>query len=361
MPSIELQLAHTRYQIQIGAGALGALGHRMRALTGGRRAAVIGDEAIADRHAARALRSLEAAGIEVEWIPLPGGEASKDLATVQRLYEPLVSAGLDRKSPVIAVGGGTVGDTAGYVAATYLRGVPFIACPTTLLAMVDASVGGKVGVNLPEGKNLVGAFHQPSHVVADPDALATLPARELRCGLAECVKHGVIRDPELFAWIERRLDAILRLDPAALTELVRWNVAVKARVVAADEREAGSRAHLNFGHTFAHAIEATDRARTYEHGEAVSLGMVAASTLAERLGRCERGLAARLAALLGRIGLPTAAARIAGDEELLAAMGRDKKVADGRLRLVLPDRLGAVTLTDEAPVNAVRDAWAAIR
>ena len=200
---------------------------------------------------------------------LPGGEASKNLDSVRALYDVLLERRLERGSPVIALGGGVTGDMVGFVAATYLRGVPFVQCPTTLLAMVDSSVGGKVGVNVPQGKNLIGAFHQPVAVIADTLALRTLPARELRCGLAECIKHAVIRDPKLFAWTRANMPSLLALDADALAELVARNVAIKAAVVTEDEKETGVRAHLNFGHTFAHAIEAVTGYGVILHGEAV--------------------------------------------------------------------------------------------
>ena len=250
---------------------------------------------------------------------------------------------------------------AGFVAATYLRGVPFVQCPTTLLAMVDSSVGGKVGVNVPQGKNLIGAFHQPVAVVADTLALRTLPARELRCGLAECIKHAVIRDPDALRVDARaHLPALLALDADALAELVARNVAIKAAVVMEDEKETGVRAHLNFGHTFAHAIEAVTGYGVILHGEAVALGMLAASTLAASVGLCARELRAELEALVAAAGLPVRAS-LPDDARLLAAMALDKKVARARIRFVLPTRLGAVELRDDLEPAAIRAAWASIR
>jgi 3-dehydroquinate synthase len=283
---------------------------------------------------------------------------------VCELYDVLLDASLERKSPVIALGGGVVGDTVGFVASTYLRGVPFIQCPTTLLAMVDASVGGKVGVNVPQGKNLVGSFYQPRLVVIDTNTLKTLPARELHCGLAECVKHGVIRDPALFDWIDDNLDAILQLDSETLVQLVEKNVKIKAAVVMEDEKETGTRAHLNFGHTFAHAIEATigyDAAHTWRHGEAVSLGMVAASRLAAEQGYCAASVPRKIVRLLARIGLPVDAPDLPSTDQLMHAMRLDKKVSDGRLRLILPDQLGSVSIVDDAPVEAITNAWESLR
>jgi 3-dehydroquinate synthase len=238
--------------------------------------------------------------------------------------------------------------------------VPFVNCPTTLLSMVDAAVGGKTGVNVPQGKNLVGAFWQPSLVLMDPQTLATLPPRELRAGLAECVKHGMIRDPELFAWIEAHVEALLGVDGGAMVELLERNVRIKAAVVEADEREAGVRAHLNFGHTFAHAIEAGTGYTAFKHGEAVSLGMVAATSLAVDLGMCDRAVLDRLVALLDRLELPTSAP-LPSPVALVDVMRLDKKVQGGKLRLVLPTRVGEVVVRDDAGYAAIIEAWGALR
>jgi 3-dehydroquinate synthase len=304
--------------------------------------------------------SLRSGAYEVVTHTIPSGESYKTLDTVRELYDVLLDAHMERRSPVIALGGGVTGDMAGFVAATYLRGVPFVQCPTTLLAMVDASVGGKVGVNVSHGKNLIGAFHQPHAVMIDPLVLKTLPAREIRCGLAECVKHGVIRDAELFNWTADNLDAILALDPQVMVELLRRNVQIKADVVMEDEKEIGVRAHLNFGHTFAHAIEATAGYGVIEHGEAVSLGMVAATTLAVERSLCPPQVLEQLAALLSSIGLPVRA-DLPDTPTLMNAMRLDKKVKDNRLRLVLPTRLGDVIIRNDIEDEAVAAAWEAIR
>jgi 3-dehydroquinate synthase len=228
--------------------------------------------------------------------------------------------------------------------------------------MVDASVGGKTGVNVPQGKNLIGAFHQPHRVVIDPEVLKTLPERELRCGLAECLKHGVIRDESLFDWIIQHAPAILALEPNTLTQLIERNVRIKAAVVEADEREAGERAHLNFGHTFAHAIEATSKyGTTYKHGEAVALGMVAAAHLAARRGLCDGSVLPRIVTACQAVGLPTSAQKLAPTLLLLKTMLLDKKVRAGRLRLVLPTRIGQVVIVDDATGDEVGAAWDAVR
>lgn len=363
MAVVEVTLPGHRYEVLIEPGGLSRLGEHVRAVAPHQRAALLADAAVMPLHGSVARQSLEAAGYQVLEQPLPSGEAHKTLATVGSLYDALVTARLERKSPLVALGGGVTGDAAGFVAATYLRGVPFVQCPTTLLSMVDASVGGKVAVNLPAGKNLVGAFYQPVLVVADTRTLHTLPPRELRCGLAECVKHGVIRDATLFEWLEQNLQRVLSLDEAALVELVRWNVSIKAAVVMADEKEAGERAHLNFGHTFGHAIETLSAkgSRRYEHGEAVALGMVAATQLAVEARHCAAEVLRRLVSLLERIGLPTRAPDLPPTPDLMATMRVDKKVAGTRLRLILPLRLGAVETRADVADEAVAEAWELLR
>ena len=340
---------------------LTGLGALVRDVAPHGRAALIIDDKITDTHGRAAEASLKSAGYDPLVTTMTSGEDHKNLSTVETLYHKLLDERLERRSPVVALGGGIVGDTGGFVAASYLRGVPFVPCPTTLLAMVDASVGGKVGVNMPQGKNLIGAFHQPVLVVIDTDTLKTLPKRDLLCGLAECVKHGVIRDPELFDWIDANITAILDLDPGVLVELVQRNVRIKAAVVMEDEKEAGVRAHLNFGHTFAHAIEAGTQYGLYRHGEAVSLGMVAAARLASACGRCDSSVVDRLVALLNKIGLPTKANDLPANDKLMTIMRSDKKVIDGRVRLVLPDSLGAVSVVNDIPDDAVAGAWDSLR
>jgi 3-dehydroquinate synthase len=357
---VRVELPQRAYDVRIEPGALDRLGEHVRSVAAHARCALFADAAVAASWGAHAATALASSGFDVVRAELPSGETHKNLAEVARLYEVLLGAGLERRSPVIALGGGVTGDTVGFAAATYLRGVPLVQCPTTLLAMVDSSIGGKVGVNVPQGKNLIGAFHQPVLVLIDPLVLRSLPARELRCGLAECIKHGVIRDPDLFEFIADELEALRALEPAALVELVRRNVAIKAAVVMEDETETGVRAHLNFGHTFAHAIEASVGYGEILHGEAVGLGMIAASELAARLSLCPAELPPRVRALVGAVGLPTAA-RLPGDGELEAAMLHDKKVAAGRIRFVLPERLGRVRICDDVPPAALHSVWSAIR
>ncbi len=361
MATVDLVLPHHRYTIHIAPGLLADLGSMARKAAPHDRATLIIDDKITDTHGQAALASLKAASFDPLATTMTASEGHKNLATVQSLYHKLLDEHLERRSPVIALGGGIVGDTGGFVAASYLRGVPFIQCPTTLLAMVDASVGGKVGINMPQGKNLIGAFHQPVLVVIDTDTLNTLPKRDFICGLAECVKHGLIRDPELFDWIDQNINAILAQDSATLVELIERNVRIKAAVVMEDEKEAGVRAHLNFGHTFAHAIEAGTEYGRYLHGEAVSLGMVAAARLAAASGRCDSTVVDRLVALLKKTGLPTQANDLPTNDKLMSIMQSDKKVADGQVRLVLPDQLGKVSIVNDTPAHAIAAAWNTLR
>lgn len=301
------------------------------------------------------LDALERAGIAPRLAVLAAGEATKALDAASGLFDELIAMRADRHTVVVALGGGVIGDLAGFAAASYARGVPLLMVPTSLLAQVDSSVGGKVGVNHPRAKNIIGAFHQPCGVWIDTDTLATLPLRELRCGLAEVVKYGVILDAEFFAELESSAEAILAREPAAMRRIVAHSCRLKAQVVTADEREeTGLRAVLNFGHTIGHAFEAV---AGYEgsilHGEAVAAGMVAESRLAERLGWTGPDVTDRLVRLLERLGLPTAFPDLDPDR-LLDAMGRDKKNRHGKVRFVLPRCLGRVELTDAAGESDIR-------
>ena len=360
MPAVPVVFPHHRYDVLIEPGALERLGEIVRTVAPARAAALFFDPALGEARAQRAQRALEAAGYATLAVPFSAGEERKTLETVRGLYDALLDHKLERGAPIVALGGGVLGDTVGFAAATYLRGVPFVQCPTTLLAMVDSSVGGKVGVNVPQGKNLIGAFHQPVAVVADPLVLASLPARELRCGLAECIKHAVIRDAELFAWTRAHMAELLALAPERLAELVARNVAIKAAVVMEDEKETGVRAHLNLGHTFGHAIEATVGYGRILHGEAVGLGLLAAATLAAQIGVGPRELRPEIEAVVAAAGLPRRAA-LPDDARLLDAMALDKKVTAGRIRFVLPERIGKVVIRDGVPPEAVRAAWGTLR
>jgi 3-dehydroquinate synthase len=268
-------------------------------------------------------------------------ETAKNLSTVERTSRQLVRAGADRRALLVAVGGGVVGDVAGYVAASYARGVGLIHVPTTVVAQVDSAIGGKTGVNLPEGKNLVGAFYPPKAVLADPELLRTLPPREFNSGIFEVIKYGVIGDSRMFQFLEQKMKRLLRRDPGALNFVIGRSVAQKARVVSLDERESGLREVLNFGHTFAHALESVTRYRRYLHGEAVGWGMIAASKLAVANGMFSARDAGRVASLIARVG-PLPAWPAVSPAQLVAAMQADKKTRAGRLRFVLPERIGRV-------------------
>jgi 3-dehydroquinate synthase len=293
----------------------------------------------------------------------PPGESSKTRDQWARLTDVLLVEGYGRDSGIVALGGGVAGDLAGFVAATYMRGIPYVQTPTSLLAMLDASVGGKTGVDTPQGKNLLGAFHPPAAVIADPRVLATLPERDYRGGMAEAVKHGLIADADYFAWMEREAATLLARDEGALTRLVRRSVEIKAEVVSGDERERGRRAILNAGHTVAHALE---QATSFgiPHGEAVALGLVAECALAEAMGVAPAGVGARVAGLLTRLGLPVRLAQPVDAGHVIAAMGSDKKNRSARVRFALPSRLGGMeehgAWTREAPDGAVRRALEAI-
>ena len=349
---IPVALADRPYDVVVGDGLLSQLGEHLPVLDGVSNAAVVTVSPVETLYAERVVAGLQALGIDAHPIVVPDGEEAKTLETLDAVYHRLAAIPLGRADIVVALGGGVVGDLAGFAAATWNRGVAVIQLPTTLLAQVDAAVGGKTGVNLPEGKNLVGAFHQPLVVVADTSTLATLPPRELRAGLGEVTKYGFMADTELLDLLESRPGDATAGDADVLTEVVRRGIAVKARIVAADERESGERALLNYGHTFGHAIEQVSGYGTYRHGEAVGLGMVAAARLGERLGVTEAGVADRTVALLDRLGLPTGGVR-ADPAELWSAMTRDKK-AKGGVRFVLCTAPGNAVLVDQ-PDRAVVD------
>lgn len=353
MTTVHVALAERSYDIHLDTDLtdIGAfVRHRSRAAL----AFIVGDAHV-QHHVDAVARSLRDAGFRVESAILPAGEQQKCLARVSELYDRLVDLRADRKTLVVAVGGGVIGDLAGFVAATFNRGLPLLMVPTTLLAMVDSSVGGKVGVNHPRGKNLIGAFHQPLGVWIASSTLDSLPDREYRSGLAEVVKYGVILDADFFAYLEAHAEAILARRPDALLHIVARSCRLKADVVERDERElTGLRAVLNYGHTFAHAFETVGGYGAWLHGEAVAAGMICASRLAERCGLIDSALTERQRRLLDSFGLPTAPLPWPCDE-LLAVMRVDKKAEAGKLRFILPTRLGEVSLFDHVSEEQVRD------
>jgi 3-dehydroquinate synthase len=339
--TLKVDVGHAIYPILIGPGLLGH--HELIASTlPPADVLIVTNTTVAGLYLEKLESSLS--GRRLAHCVLPDGEQYKTLQTLGRVFDALVEAKLNRDATVLALGGGVVGDVAGFAAACYQRGVAHVQIPTTLLAQVDSSVGGKTGVNHPGGKNLIGAFHQPLAVIADTDTLATLPDRELRAGIAEVVKYGCIWDPLLFDWLELNIAKLTGRDPEALAYAIERSCAIKAAVVALDERESNLRAILNFGHTFGHAIEAATQFDTYLHGEAVSLGMVVATNLSHRLGLIDGGTQERVRGLLVRAGLPTQPPRI-GTARALALMQMDKKVREGSVRLVLLEKLGRAVVT----------------
>jgi 3-dehydroquinate synthase len=354
--TVRVELRERGYEIRIGTGTLTAAGELLKKCGAWRRVVVIADAAVVGTHAKKLVGSLDGNPIGAQVVSVPSGEKSKCVAEAERLWKKLLELGADRKTLIVALGGGVVGDLAGFVAASYARGVAFFQMPTTLLAQVDSSVGGKVGVNLPGAKNMVGSFWQPVGVLIDTETLDTLPEREYLSGLAEVVKYGVILDAEFFARLERDAAALVAKEHDVLREVIARCCRLKADIVEADEREeTGRRSVLNYGHTFAHAIEAVAGYGELLHGEAVSIGMMCAARLAERLGRVDAAFIERQARLLAALRLPVEFPKLT-EEALLAAMMHDKKAADGKLRFVLPTRLGEAELVDEIESADVRAA-----
>jgi len=347
---VVVALGERTYPIEIGVGTLVRAGDSIAERTGARQAVVVTEPGIGRRYAAPLLRGLRAAGLRTARIDVPRGETHKSLREAGRIYEALLRAGADRGTAIVALGGGKVGDLAGFVAATYLRGVPFVQVPTTVLAMVDASVGGKVAVNLPQGKNLAGAFHQPRLVWIDAATLGSLPVRERAAGMAEIVKAGAILDADFFACLERDVERALALEPEVLLPVLERACAIKADVVVKDERETGLRMLLNLGHTLGHAIEALQRYRGILHGEAVAIGMVYAARRSEELGLAAAGTAARLGDLLARCALPTALPPFSR-KAYLAALRVDKKRRDARIRYVVLRAIGKADIVPLTPAE----------
>lgn len=357
---IPVALGDRSYTIEIAPGLIES-GRATEALAGlakGGKICLVTHPALAERYAAPIARGLETHGLTVTTVTLPPGERHKTLNAVAKLYTAFLEAGLDRHGLVVVVGGGVPGDVVGFAAASYLRGVRFVQIPTTLLAQVDSSVGGKTGVDLPQGKNLVGAFHQPSAVLIDTHTLRTLPARELRSGLAEVIKYGIIYEASFFEAVRADLPALLRRDDAALTRAIARSCEIKAEVVAQDETEQGLRAILNFGHTIGHALEAVTAYRRYKHGEAIAIGMVAESLIGEEIGVTPPEVTDALRAALEAAHLPVAFPTDIRVEAILEAGQRDKKTRAGRLHFVLAKRMGEVFVSGDVPEAAVRSAIA---
>jgi len=357
MRTVDVSLGNRSYSILIGEKILANLGRHCAELQLGRRCAIISDKNVAPRYAAQSARSLRKAGFEPILATVAAGETSKNLKMVERCCDTLASHRLERKSFIVALGGGVVGDLAGFVAAAYLRGIAFVQVPTTLLAQVDSSVGGKVGVNLAAGKNLVGAFHQPRLVLCDLAALRTLPMREFRSGLAEVIKYGIIYDAALFTRLERDLPKLIKRDGSVLAAIIARCCEIKAEVVRQDETETGLRAILNFGHTIGHAIEATAGYGKFLHGEAIAIGQAAAAKLSVRGAGLTAEDSARIENIFARAGLPTSIKLSPRRQTaLIEAMRLDKKVANGQVRFVLARRIGQVEPGHKVPPEWIRDA-----
>jgi len=357
--TVPVRLAQRSYDIQIGTGNLPGVGNSICDLCDVTDAVVITDTNVEPTHATRVVESLAAESVRVDMLVVEPGEATKSVDSCDQLWQRLLRCGTDRKSIVVAVGGGVVGDLAGFIAASFARGLAFVQVPTTLLAQVDSSVGGKVGVNLPNAKNMVGAFWQPLAVLIDTAVLDTLDDRQYRAGLGEVVKYGVILDADFFAYLETNITAINAREPDVLREIIARSCELKAQVVAADEREeTGQRAVLNYGHTFCHALEAATGYGELLHGEGVAIGMICASRLAEQLGRIDANSTERQRNLLTALCLPVAVPA-SDHDQLIDLMMHDKKVEHGRLRFILPDRIGHVELVGDVDLDHVRAALAA--
>ncbi len=358
MQTLSVALGERSYPIHIGANLLGDARLYAPYVREGRRVAIVTNPVVAPLYLERVQQALVQAGAQAVPVLIEDGEQAKGWATLDRLIDALLAARLGRDALVVALGGGVIGDLAGFAAAVFQRGVPFIQLPTTLLAQVDSSVGGKTAINHARGKNMVGAFHQPLAVIADVAALDTLPDRELRAGIAEVIKHGLILDLQFVEWLEANIGKLLARDRAALEHAVRRSCELKAQIVAADERESGLRAILNFGHTFGHAIEAGVGYGQWLHGEAVATGMVMAAELSERAGCLRRDEAQRVRALIERAGLPVHGPKLPIDR-YLELMQVDKKAAGGRVRFILLEGLGRAALRGDLDPRLVRESIAA--
>jgi len=353
---VDVELGERAYAIHIGAQLLTRAELILPQLDAPK-VAIVTNTTVAPLYLQQFVQALGAHGVEAMSVVLEDGERYKDWVTLNRIYDALLAHRCDRKTTLIALGGGVVGDLTGFAAATYMRGIAFIQIPTTLLAQVDSSIGGKTGVNHPLGKNMIGAFHQPRLVLADTEVLKTLPAREFSAGMAEVIKHGLVRDAAFFFWLEQNMENLLAGDARALAHAVRRCCEIKAAVVAEDERETGVRALLNFGHTFGHGIESGMGYGNWLHGEAVAAGMVMAADLSRRLGFIAEADVERIISLLRRARLPTASPEIAPGR-LLELMGSDKKAEGGKLRFVLLDAIGAASVRGDVPDAALQQTLA---
>ncbi|MBD2451519.1 3-dehydroquinate synthase [Nostoc sp. FACHB-152] len=353
---INVNLPQQSYEIAIAPASLDQIGQRMADLQLGKKVLVVSNPTIFKHYGERAIASLQSAGFDVVSYCLPAGERYKTLNSIQKIYDVALENRLERSATMVALGGGVIGDMTGFAAATWLRGINVVQVPTTLLAMVDSAIGGKTGVNHPNGKNLIGAFHQPRLVLIDPEVLKSLPVREFRAGMAEVIKYGVIWDAELFAQLEasKNLNQLRYIKPELLNEILTRSCQAKADVVGKDEKEGGLRAILNYGHTIGHAIESLTGYRLVNHGEAVAIGMVAAGQIAVNLGMWQQEETDRQNAIIQKAGLPTQIPAGVDIEAIIDALQLDKKVKAGKVRFVLPTQIGVVTVTDQVPAETIR-------
>jgi len=353
MEKTRVELGDRSYDIAIGSGTLGQVGAEVAALGSGPRVALVTNPTVHALYGAAVEGSLRAAGLDVVTVTIPDGEEYKSLLWAENILTELLTARLDRGSLLVALGGGVVGDITGFAASLYMRGIRFVQVPTTLLAQVDSSVGGKTGVNHPLGKNMIGAFWQPSLVWVDVETLRTLPRRELLAGLAEVIKYGVIWDAGMFDYLSDNLDLILALDDVSLERMVRRSCEIKAEVVARDERESGLRSILNYGHTIGHAVEAVTEYKRYLHGEAIAIGMALEAELAAEIGIMSAADAAHVKNLIGAYGLPTEIPDEIDRGAMVEAMALDKKALAGKLRFTLPEKIGSTRLLVEVTPEQV--------
>lgn len=353
---IKVDIPGNSYEITVAPGSLDQLGEQMAGLKLGKKVLLVSNPMIFKHYGERAIASLKNASFDVVHYNLPPGERYKTLNSIQKIYDVALEHRLERSSTMVALGGGVVGDMTGFAAATWLRGINVVQVPTSLLAMVDSSVGGKTGVNHPQGKNLIGAFHQPSLVLIDPEVLKTLPTAEFRAGMAEVIKYGVIWDAELFTQLEasKHLDQLRYVKSDLINYILTHSCQAKADVVSKDEKESGLRAILNYGHTIGHAVESLTNYRLFKHGEAVGIGMIAAGEIAVKLGLWEKSDTERQNALIKKAALPT---KLPADLDITAiidALQLDKKVKSGKVRFVLPTQIGEVKVTDEVPMDTIK-------
>ncbi len=360
MKSITVNLHQDSYKITIANDSISDMGNQLKKLNLGKKVLIISNPEIFNHYGDACITSLEKAGFEVYIHLIPAGEQHKNLPSIQTIYNIALEHHLERSSTLIALGGGVIGDMTGFAAATWLRGVNFVQVPTTLLAMVDASIGGKTGVNHSQGKNLIGAFYQPKLVLIDPNALKTLPMREFRAGMAEVIKYGIIWDADLFTKLEQaeKIDRFDNINPELLQTILVRSAQAKADVVSKDEKEAGLRAILNYGHTIGHAVESLTNYQQFVHGEAVAIGMVAAGKIALQMGIWTEAAAKRQDNLIAKAGLPTKIPAKLDKQEIIAALQSDKKVQAGTVRFILPTKIGQVIISDRVTSKIIKKAIA---